>query len=148
MKKLFTLFLFSSLFLGLSNITYAQEDYSALNVFIRFGNNSKINAHYEIPVTKNITISPSVVLPFNFDYVSLGGRADYYFDSLFKLQEPWDIWGGVDAGFIVGGDSGDDDFSLNLHAGVEYKITETFGIIGEFGGGTTSFGGIGVGIHF
>ncbi len=148
MKKLFTFLLFGGLLIGFSNTTFAQEDYSALNVFVQFGSNSAINAHYEIPVAKNITVSPAVTLPFDFDYVALGGRADYYFDSLFKLPEPWDIWAGVDAGFILGGDEHTDDFNLNAHAGVEYKFNDTWGIMREFGGGTSSFGGIGVGIHF
>ncbi|MDZ7614856.1 MAG: hypothetical protein U5K51_15045 [Flavobacteriaceae bacterium] len=63
-------------------------------------------------------------------------------------MEPWDIWAGVDTGFVLEDDENNDDFSLNLHAGVEYKINETWGIIAEFGGGTASSGGIGVGIHF
>ena len=71
-----------------------------------------------------------------------------YFDRLFKLAEPWDIWGGVDAGFIISGDDDKDDFSLNLHAGAEYKFNDMWGLILEIGGGKTASGGIGVGIHF
>lgn len=148
MKNLLTLLVFGGLLLGSSNFTYAQEDYSALNVFVHFSSNSAINAHYEIPIAKNITVSPAVTVPFDFDYVALGARADYYFDSLFGLPEPWDIWAGVDGGFILGGGDDIDDFTFNAHAGVEYKFNDTWGIIGEFGGGTASFGGIGVGIHF
>lgn len=147
MKKLITLF---TLFLALtfSNDLTAQEDYSALNLFVSFGSNAAINGHYEIPIANNLTVSPAATVAFDFDYIALGARMDYYFDSLLKLQEPWDIWGGVDAGFVLGDDDDNDDFSLNLHAGVEYKLNETWGIIAEFGGGTASFGGIGVGIHF
>jgi len=146
MKKIITFLLFGGLLIGFSNTTFAQENYSALNVFMRFGSNSAVNAHYEIPIAKNFTVSPAVTLPFSFDYVSLGGRFDYYFDSLFKLAEPWDIWAGVDAGFNLGNEH-DDNFNLHAHAGVEYKFNDTFGIIAEFGGGKTSFGGIGLGIH-
>lgn len=145
-------FLTSSFFLiifSFANQAYAQEDYSALNLFVRFGSDAAINGHYEIPIANNLTVSPSATVAFNFDYMALGARLDYYFDSLLKLNEPWDIWAGVDTGFVVIDDNKDyDDFNLNIHAGVEYKFNDTWGIIGEFGGGTSSFGGIGVGIHF
>ncbi|MEN8124552.1 MAG: hypothetical protein ABFR32_05420 [Bacteroidota bacterium] len=148
MKKIFTFLLLGGLLIGFSNTTYAQEDYSALNIFVQFGNNSAINAHYEIPIAKNFTVSPAIVVPFSFDYINLGARADYYFDSLLKLPEPWDIWAGVDAGFVLGDDEVTGGFEINGHVGVEYKFNDTWGIIGEFGGGTVTFGGIGVGIHF
>ncbi|RXP57646.1 hypothetical protein EC396_06740 [Lutibacter sp. HS1-25] len=146
MKKLFTFLLFSGLFVGVSNTVMAQEDYQALNLAISFGNNTKIKANYEIPVAKNITVAPAVIIPLDFDYIGLGVKADYYFDSLMNLPKPWDIWAGVDTSFNVGQDN--DIFDINAHVGVEYKFNSTWGILGEFGGGSASFGGIGVGIHF
>lgn len=144
MKKLVTLLLFAIVFIGFTNDASAQEDYSALNLYMSFGNNTAINAQYEIPIVENVTISPSVVVPLDFDYLTVGVRADYYFDSLMKLPEPWDIWGGIDTGLVLGGD---DSLNINGHVGVEYKFNQTWGILAEFGGGTASFGGIGVGIH-
>lgn len=146
MKKLATFLLFTGLLVGFSNTTYSQEDYTALNLYVSFGENSAINAQYEIPVAENITVSPAVVIPFDFDYLSVGVRADYYFDHLMGLSNDWDIWGGVDTGFAIGHD--DDIFNINVHVGAEYKISQMWGILVEFGGGTASFGGIGVGIHF
>lgn len=61
------------------------------------------------------------------------------------MDRHWDMWLGVDTGIII---SGDDTFSLNAHAGIEYKFTDFIGIIAEIGGGTASFGGIGLGFHF
>ncbi len=147
MKKLFTLLVFGVLFIGVSNTSIAQENYGgALNVFVKFGDNSSIGGNYEFEVAPNLTVSPEAVISFGDDNkIALGARADYYFDSLFKLKEPWDIWGGVDAGVIL---SGAENFTLNIHAGVEYKFSEMWGVIAEFGGGKTSSGGIGVGIHF
>jgi len=147
MKRLFTILALTFMFLS-TTTSIAQEDYSALNLFVSFGENAAINGHYEFPIADNLTISPAATVAFDFDYIALGARLDYYFDSLLKLNEPWDIWAGVDTGFVMGDDEDNDDFSLNLHAGVEYKINETWGIIAEFGGGTASSGGIGVGIHF
>jgi len=153
MKKLTTLLLFTSLLIGFSNTTYAQEDYTALNLHVSFGNNNAINAQYEIPVAENITVSPAVVIPFGWDYLAIGVKADYYFDHLMGLSKDWDIWGGLDTGISLA----DEDtlereninvFNINAHVGVEYKINPTWGILAEFGGGTAPFGGFGVGIHF
>ena len=146
MKKLLTLLLFTGLFVGVSNKAMAQEDYQALNLAISFGDNAKIKANYEIDVANYITVAPAVTVPLDFDYIGLGVKADYYFDGLMSLPDPWDIWAGVDTSFNIGQD--DDIFDINAHVGVEYKFNETWGILAEFGGGSASFGGFGVGIHF
>jgi hypothetical protein len=128
-----------------SENTFAQENHRALNLFAKFGDETRINAHYEIPITKSITISPSVAFPTDFESVEIGGRIDLYFDRLFRLHHRWDLWAGIDTGVII---NAEDDFNLNAHAGLEFKLTKALGIIGEIGGGTASFGGIGLGIHF
>ena len=147
MKNVFRLLMAAGLFLALSSQSYAQENYgNALNAFLKFGDNASIGGNYEFQVAPSLTLSPEARIWFEGDNnLSLGGRADYYFDSLLGLVEPWDIWAGVDAGFSTGDGA---DFSLNAHLGVEYKITDFIGIILEFGGGTTSSGGLGVGFHF
>ena len=147
MKNLVTLFLAAGLFIALSGNLHAQENYGgALNAFLKFGDNASISANYEFQVAPSLTLSPEARIWFSGENdLAIGGRADYYFDSLLELVEPWDIWAGIDASFI----SGDgDDFGLNAHLGVEYKISDFIGIIAEFGGGTTTAGGIGVGFHF
>jgi hypothetical protein len=147
MKNLFTFFLAAGLFIALSGTAHAQENYGgALNAFLKFGDDASISANYEFQVAPSLTLSPEARIWFSGENnLAIGGRADYYFDSLLELVEPWDIWLGVDAGFI----SGDgDNFGLNAHLGVEYKISDFIGIIAEFGGGTTTAGGIGVGFHF
>lgn len=147
MKKLFNLFLAAGLFFALTGNLQAQENYgNALNAFVKFGDNSSISANYEFQVAPSLTLSPEARIWFSGDEeLAIGGRADYYFDSLLGLVEPWDIWAGVDASFISGNG---DDFGINAHIGVEYKISDLIGIIAEFGGGTTTAGGIGVGFHF
>lgn len=147
MKNFFRLLMAAGLFFVLSTQSYAQEKYGgALNTFVKFGSNSSIGGNFEFQVAPSLTLSPEARVWFSGENdLAIGGRADYYFDSLFGLVEPWDIWAGVDAGFINGDG---DDFSLNIHAGIEYKITDFIGIIAEFGGGTVSSGGIGVGFHF
>ena len=127
--------------------SYPSSDFNA--DFVKFGSNSSISAHYEFAITQDITISPEARIWFSGkNDLAIGARGDFYFDRLFKLAEPWDIWGGVDVGFVVSGESNKDDFDLNLHIGGEYKFNDMWGIILEIGGGTTAAGGIGVGIHF
>lgn len=147
MKNLFTLTLVVGLFL-MNLETQAQENHgNALNVFVGFGENSSIGAYYEFQVHPDITVSPEAKLWFGKSQMAIGARGDYYFDRIFKLAEPWDIWGGAGIGFAFGDDS-DDDLNFNIHAGGEYKFNETWGIILEIGGGSAFSGGLGVGIHF
>ena len=150
MKNLSLLFLATGLLLCFNTAVTAQENHgNTLNMFVKFGSNSSIAANYEFQVTKDITLAPTARVWFSGNNTfAIGGRGDFYFDRLFNLKEPWDIWGGVDAGFVVAGESNKDDFTLNLHAGVEYKFNDMLGIIVEFGGGNTSSGGIGLGFHF
>ena len=147
MKNLFTIALFCVFALGANSKLSAQESYgNALNVFATFGDNSSVTANYEFPLAKNWTISPQGTIPFDLGYIRAGARVDYYFDSLLSLNEPWDIWGGVGAGFNIGiaDDYNGDNLSLNLNLGGEYKFNEKFGIILEAG----NYGGsIGLGIH-
>jgi hypothetical protein len=148
MKNFVLCLLILGLFLSFTENALAQEDYgNTLNAFVKFGDNSSVAAHYEFQVAPSLTVSPEARIWFSgVNELALGGRADYYFDSLFSLAEPWDIWGGVDAAFLSG--DGNDDFNLNAHIGVEYKIDDFIGIIAEFGGGTITAGGIGIGLHF
>ena len=146
MKNIYTLLIVAGLFLTLSQSTVAQENHgNALNAFVKFGDNSSIGAFYEFQVHPDITVSPEARIWFGDDQkVAVGARADYYFDRIFKLAEPWDIWGGAGAGFVF---EGNDDFEFNIHAGGEYKFNETWGLILEIGGGSAFSGGLGVGIH-
>lgn len=150
MKNIYMICFTAALIFAVSETTYAQENHgNALNVFVKFGDNSSISANYEFQVHQDITVSPEARIWFSGkNNLAIGARGDYYFDRLFNLKEPWDIWGGVDAGFIVSGDDDKDDFSINLHAGVEYKFNDTLGIILELGGGSTAAGGIGLAVHF
>ncbi len=137
------------LFLGVSQLSAQENHGKAMNVFVKFGSSSSIAANYEIQVAQDITLAPTARVWFSGkNTFALGGRGDFYFDRLFGLASPWDIWAGVDAGVVVAGDTNKDDFNLNLHAGVEYKFNDMLGIIFEFGGGSTSSGGIGLAIHF
>ncbi len=155
MKNLLTLLFVFVLTVGLSISTSAQEvkkllDKSegshgnALNLFFGFGNDFTVNGHYEFGLTNDITVSPVARIRFGDNTgLALGARADFYFDRLLKLTQPWDIYAGVDAMFDF-----DTDFDIHGHMGVEYLFTSKWGLIAEFGFGDISSGSLGVGIHF
>ncbi len=152
MKNLLTLTCIVLLTFGISNTANAQDKNSdenhgnTLNTFVSFGDNTAIAANYEFQVVRNVTISPEAKIWFAGEStIALGARADYYFDSLLNLHKDWDIWSGIDASFFLDGNT---DFQLNIHAGVEYIINGSWGIIAEFGSGKVTSGGIGLAIHF
>lgn len=163
MNKLFAFILFVGLIILFSNNSYAQKELGSLNLLIKAGsysqyynpsnknyndnNNAQLHVFYEIPIAENMTVSPAIDLPFNFDYVVLGARVDYYFDGFINnLPEQLDLWGGIDSGIVIGGDG--DTFIVNAHGGGEWKFNDTWGGIAEFGAGTSSYGSIGIGYHF
>jgi hypothetical protein len=150
MRHYCTFLLCGLLFFGLSGKGFAQENHgNTLNAFVGFGNHPSISANYEFSVHPDITVSPEARIWFSGDNnLAVGARGDYYFDRIFNLAEPWDIWGGLDAGFIISGNDDKDSLNLNLHIGGEYKFDDMWGIILEIGGGTSVAGGLGVGIHF
>lgn len=149
MKAIYWKSLFVGVFLFVSTSSFAQEDYgNVLNVFATFGGNPTIGGHYEFQIVESLTVSPEFRHFFvsDFDnYSAIGARANYYFDTIFNLQEPWDIWGGANAGWYL---NYSETFELSIHAGVEYKFNEQFGVIAEFGGGRSFAGGLGLAIHF
>lgn len=144
MKKSLRIALFCVFTFGATSVVSAQESYAgALNIFANIGDNTSVSANYEFALAKNFTISPEVTLPFDLNYMFAGARVDYYFDSLLKLNEPWDIWAGAGAGLLIGS-AAEDSLNINFHIGGEYKFNETWGLILETGLDSAN---IGVGIH-
>jgi len=123
-----------------------QENHgNVINTFLKIGCNARVDLSYEIQIFKNVTISPKVIIPLTFDVFDIGviARADYYFDSLLKLPEIWDIYSGLEAGTIISGDY----FSFSVHAGAEYRFHKRWGVIAEIGAGTEITGGVGMAFH-
>lgn len=151
MKNFFKNVAIVVLFVLASSVSFAQSGEpkeshgNALNILTGFGDATTIYGFYEFAITPDLTASPSAFIKFgdNSDF-ALGGRLDYYFDTLLKLPNPWDIYLGVDAEIYF--DEGDFDF--NVHFGTEYIFNDKFGIIAEFGAGSYISGALGVGIHF
>jgi len=138
MKKLFT-------FIALSGITF----FSANSVFAQAQkqlNIGFIGVNYEIPVATDITIAPAAGVDWNFNHLSIGVKANYYFDNLFGLTEPWDVYAGLNAGYGIGLDNNGSDFAFGMQVAGRWFWNDKWGVYLEaaFGNLDNAGGGIGV----
>ena len=146
MKKLILL---SGLWLVLASCPVAaqdsfQEDYRGLNILLNLGTIYAVNVSYEIALPHQITVAPVSLIDFDGNF-GLGAKGTYYFDKLFNLIDPLDVYAGLDLGYRFKSE----DFAVGIFVGAEWHFTEKAGLILELGGGNLAFGiGIGVGIHF
>ncbi|WP_133085503.1 hypothetical protein [Winogradskyella aurantia] len=139
MKKITLLLLFVLMFATTSMYSQARTE-------LNFG---IIGANYEIPVSDDITIAPFAGTNLDLDWLTLGVKANYYFDNLFDLtDDAWDVYGGAGAGYaFYNGDGNDDnDLDIGLHVGGRWFWNDKWGIYLEFGGGNTqgATGGLGL----
>jgi len=121
-----------------STITFAQAT-KQLNFGI-------IGASYEIPVASAITIAPAAGSNLNLDYLTVGVKANYYFDSLIDLPSEWDVYGGINAGYAIGMDNNDSDIDFGLHVGGRWFWSPKWGVYIEAGDGKVSGGSAGIGL--
>jgi len=135
MKKLYTVLLVLG---ALSTISFAQAT-KQLNFGI-------IGASYEIPVAADITIAPAAGSNLNLDYLTVGAKANYYFDNLIDLPAVWDVYGGLNLGYAVGMDNNDSDLDFGLHVGGRWFWNAKWGLYFEAGGGKVSGSSAGIGL--
>jgi len=141
MKKITLLFL---LFVGITTASFGQAQKQ-----LNFG---LVGLSYEIPVASSFAIAPTAFTDFNFNWLTLGVKGNYYFDELFGLPSQWDVYGGVNAGFgmwIGNGDTYDNGLHLGLQVGGRWFWNDRWGIYLELGGGSVGgeangLGGLGV----
>jgi len=136
MKKITLLLL---LFVGISSTSFGQAQ-SQLNIGI-------IGVSYEIPVASAITIAPAAFTNFDLNYLTLGVKANYYFDSLFGLPSEWDVYGGANLGYgLAIKDGYTSDLDLGLQIGGRWFWSEKWGVYAEIGGGKLGGGAYGIGV--
>ena len=116
-----------------------------------------VGINYEIPVHKDITIAPGVGTNFDFDWLNVGVKANYYFDHLFGITDSaWDVYGGANVGYAFwigddhdnghGNDDHDDDIDIGLQAGGRWFWNDKWGVYVEVSGGNTSGFSPGIGL--
>lgn len=138
MKKITLLFAFA-LVLGSSSL-FGQAR-SQLNFGI-------IGVSYDIPVAADVAISPFAGTNLDLSWLTVGVKANYYFDGLFGLPEPWDVYAGANVGYAMTLDTNinpDNDLDLGLQVGGRWFWSEKWGLYLELGGGKTG-GTAGLGI--
>ncbi|WP_282037146.1 hypothetical protein [Saccharicrinis aurantiacus] len=146
MKKLFFIALVIT---GLAATTNAQStDQGGAGRQFNFGGiGTGLYASYDFPVAKNITVSPIAKTNWDFDWMVIGGKGDYYFDSLLKLPAAWDVYAGVNLGFALINDNGNDNLDFGAQVGGRWWFSDKWAINAEFGGGKVATGGIGVSVR-
>ncbi|WP_066225388.1 hypothetical protein [Formosa haliotis] len=138
MKKITLLFAFALMLSAASVFGQARKE-------LNFG---LIGVNYEIPVHKDITIAPGVGTDFDLDWLTLGVKANYYFDNLFGItDQAWDVYGGANAGYgLYLGDNDHDSSKLNigLQIGGRWFWNDKWGLYAEVAGGSIFTPSIGV----
>ena len=111
----------------------AQKHSSHTVKQINFG---LIGASLEFPVHKDITVAPAAGTDFELNWLSLGVKGNYYFDNLFDLPSPWDVYAGANAGYAIsmGDNSKNSDFNIGLQVGGRWFWNDKWGVYLEFGG--------------
>jgi len=117
--------------------------------YLNFGGvGTGLYAGLEFPVASPITIGPAVYTNWDFKYWVLAAKGNFYFDDLFGLSAPWDVYLGANVGYrLDGSDNNDhngDGFNWGAQIGGRWFWNERWGINAEFGGGSGVNGGVGI----
>lgn len=124
-------------FVGVASFSFGQAA-SQLN----FG---FVGVSYEIPIATDISIAPAVGTSWDFNYLSLGVKANYYFDNLIGMTDPWDFYAGLNAGFGLGLNNNGNDFGFGAQVGGRWFWNDKWGVFLEAGGGNLGgSGGVGL----
>jgi len=139
MKKLFTIFALSGvLFFATQNDAQAQAAKQ-----LNFG---LIGVSYEIPMGSTITIAPTAFTNFDLSFLTLGVKANFYFDDMIGLPSEWDVYAGANGGFALDiGNNNGNDFGIGLHIGGRWFWSDKWGVYLEGGAGNLGGNG-GVGL--
>lgn len=93
-------------------------------------------------VHPDITAGPEFGIDLDVNYLRIGGRGDYHFNTILGIPRDWDFYAGLNLGFAA--DIGDGDVSgldLGLQIGGRYYWSTDWGVNLEFGGGNNISGG-------
>jgi len=131
-----------------STIAFSQSPIGKGGQQLNFGlgfssNGLPVYINYDFGVHEDITVAPQAQFNLDgFDYMILGAKGDYHFNSLLNIPQEWDFYAGVNLGFAVDFDDGDAYNGLDggLQVGGRWYWSEKWGMNLEFSGGR-GFGG-------
>ena len=128
-------------FVAIAGMSYGQAK-KQLNLGL-------IGVSFEIPVSSAITIAPAAYTNFDLNHLTLGVKGNFYFDELFGLPDPWDVYAGANVGFgiALNNDNGNaSDLDLGLQVGGRWFWSDKWGLYVEIGGGKLGGGAYGIGV--
>ena len=138
MKKLFTIIAVAGVMsLGSSSVFGQAQKYLNLG-----GLGTGLYASIEFPVSSVITIAPQVSTDYNFNNFVIAAKGNFYFDDIFGVSEPWDVYAGANFGYRI--ETNNDGFNWGIQVGGRWFWSDKWGINAEFGGGSGVLGGVGV----
>jgi outer membrane immunogenic protein len=93
---------------------------------------------YDIGVHPDITIGPQAGLDLGFNYLNLGFRGDYHFNTLMGIPTDWDFYAGATTGFSIrlrdNTVNANHGFLIGLQVGGRWYWNDRWGLNVEFGG--------------
>jgi len=129
-----------SLFIGFA---YTQSPIGKGGRQLNFGvtGNSKyipVYVSFDFGVHPDITIGPQASLDLGFNYLNLGFRGDYHFNTLIGIPPEWDFYAGVTTGFSIELRSNEvkvkNGFLIGGQVGGRWYWSDRWGLNLEFGG--------------
>lgn len=114
--------------------------------YLNFGGlGTGLYAGIEFPIGSLITVGPQVSTNYEFDNLVFAAKGNFYFDDLFELTSPWDVYAGANVGWRVDNDNNDNSgANWGAQIGARWFWSDKWGLNAEFGGGSGVIGGLGV----
>ena len=110
--------------------------------YLNFGGvGTGLYASFEIPLATSISIAPQATTDWDFNHLVIAAKGNFYFDNLFGLSAPWDVYAGANVGWRIGNDNG---ANWGAQVGARWFWNDRWGINAEFGGGSGVTGGVGL----
>ena len=138
-RKFFLVFLFCSSFA----FAFAQSPIGKGGQQLNFGlsgNTSYVPFYvsYDFGVHPDITVAPQAGLDLSFNWLNLGVRGDYHFNTLMGIPQDWDFYAGISTGYSIwigSKNTSVSSFFFNGQIGGRWYWNEKWGLNLEFGGG-------------
>lgn len=107
--------------------------------------------NYDFGVHPDITVAPQAQFNLDgLDYMILGAKGDYHFNTIMNIPQDFDFYAGVNLGFAVDLDDNDNYHGLDggLQVGGRWYWSDRWGMNMEFAGGRGYGGKFGLSLRF
>lgn len=137
MKRILLLSLVMFLFTGFAFSQSVGKGGKQLNFGIGFIDGIPLYVGADFGVHNDVSIGPEVDFDLGgFDWMRIKFRADYHWNSLMGIPDPWNFYSGVGLGPKIGfSGNGNVDFLFQVNIGGRWYWSD-WGLNSEFGFGT------------